>query len=50
MAMTKVKALQMWCKKMADGYRDVEVRDMAASWKSGLAFCAIIHRFRPDLM
>ncbi|XP_060567563.1 MICAL-like protein 1 isoform X2 [Ruditapes philippinarum] len=50
MAMTKVKNLQLWCKKMADGYRDVEVRDMAASWKSGLAFCAIIHRFRPDLI
>ncbi|KAL4240776.1 MICAL-like [Mactra antiquata] len=50
MAMTKVKNLQLWCKKMAEGYRDVEVRDMAASWKSGLAFCAIIHRFRPDLI
>lgn len=50
MAMTKVKNLQLWCKKMAEGYRDVEVRDMASSWKSGLAFCAIIHRFRPDLI
>lgn len=50
MAMTKVKNLQLWCKKMAEGYRDVEVKDMASSWKSGLAFCAIIHRFRPDLI
>lgn len=48
--MTKVKNLQLWCKKMTEGYRDVEVRDMAASWKSGLAFCAIIHKFRPDLI
>lgn len=50
MAMTKVKSLQLWCKKMADGYRDVNVKDMTSSWKDGLACCAIIHRFRPDLM
>ncbi|XP_052761031.1 MICAL-like protein 2 isoform X2 [Mya arenaria] len=50
MAMTKVKNLQLWCAKMSAGYRDVEVNNMAASWKSGLAFCAIIHRFRPDLI
>lgn len=47
---TKLKNLQLWCKKMTEGYRDVDVKDMSASWKSGLAFCAIIHRFRPDLI
>ena len=40
----------MWCKKMTEGYRDVDVRDMTSSWKNGLAFCALIHRFRPDLI
>ncbi|KAL3876290.1 hypothetical protein ACJMK2_034155 [Sinanodonta woodiana] len=50
MAMTKVKNLQLWCKKMVEGYRDVNVVDMTTSWKDGLAFCALIHKFRPDLI
>uniref|UniRef100_A0A493TA72 F-actin monooxygenase n=1 Tax=Anas platyrhynchos platyrhynchos TaxID=8840 RepID=A0A493TA72_ANAPP len=42
--------LLTWCQKQTEGYRNVNVTDLTASWKSGLALCAIIHRFRPDLI
>ncbi|KAM9373029.1 LOW QUALITY PROTEIN: F-actin-monooxygenase MICAL2 [Phaethornis superciliosus] len=42
--------LLTWCQKQTEGYRNVNVTDLATSWKSGLALCAIIHRFRPDLI
>lgn len=44
------KGLELWCKKMTEGYPGVKVENMTTSWRDGLAFCAIIHHFRPDLM
>ncbi|XP_073506538.1 F-actin-monooxygenase MICAL3 isoform X20 [Phyllobates terribilis] len=42
--------LLSWCQKQTDGYAGVSVTDLTMSWKSGLALCAIIHRYRPELI
>ena len=50
MAVKGAKALEVWARRVTDGYPNVRVRDMSRSWKDGLAFCAILHKFRPDLL
>lgn len=42
--------LLTWCQKQTEGYRNVTITDLTSSWKSGLALCALIHRFKPQLM
>ncbi|XP_070828909.1 protein-methionine sulfoxide oxidase mical3a isoform X2 [Chaetodon trifascialis] len=42
--------LLSWCQRQTEGYKNVNVMDLTMSWKSGLALCALIDRYRPDLI
>ncbi|XP_071450234.1 EH domain-binding protein 1 isoform X2 [Hetaerina americana] len=39
-----------WCKDVTRDYPGVKVTNLTTSWRNGMAFCAIVHHFRPDLL
>ncbi|XP_070577684.1 EH domain-binding protein 1-like isoform X3 [Ptychodera flava] len=39
-----------WCKAVTKGSKGVKVTNLTTSWRNGMAFCAIVHHFQPDLV
>lgn len=50
---TAKEGLLLWVKKRTKNYNHVDppgVSNFSSSWKDGMAFCALVHRYRPGMI
>jgi len=44
----QMEAILIWCQCRVREYKGVKIENFTESWKSGVAFCALIHNFFPQ--
>ncbi|XP_041037761.1 EH domain-binding protein 1-like protein 1, partial [Carcharodon carcharias] len=44
------RCLLDWCREVTQDYRRLKISNFTTSWRNGLAFCAILHHFHPELI
>ncbi|XP_041445987.1 EH domain-binding protein 1-like protein 1 isoform X2 [Xenopus laevis] len=47
---SSIDSLLCWCQEVTASYRGVRVNNFTTSWRNGLAFCAILHHFHPEII
>jgi len=47
-AANKKQALLSWAQAKTRGYEGVEIKNFSRSWASGMAFCALAHKYFPE--
>ena len=50
MVLRGTEALEAWARRSCSSYPTIKIRNMTSSFKDGLAFCAILHNYHPDLV
>ncbi|KAK7120545.1 hypothetical protein R3I94_020522 [Phoxinus phoxinus] len=47
---TSSQSLLKWCQEITNNYKGVKITNFSTSWRNGLAFCAILHHFHPEII
>lgn len=47
---TSTQSLLEWCQEVTQNYHGVKITNFSTSWRNGLAFCAILHNFHPEMI
>ncbi|XP_056103639.1 nascent polypeptide-associated complex subunit alpha, muscle-specific form isoform X6 [Rhinichthys klamathensis goyatoka] len=47
---TSSQSLLKWCQEITKNYKGVKITNFSTSWRNGLAFCAILHHFHPEII